>query len=387
MVGVLLAGCGSPGRPLPPSLHLPGVVGDLRAARVGDAVELRWTTPSATTDGVGLKGEVSTEICREVVTSPVIAAGTACTVVQRLDAAQGTTLVEETLPGTLLAEPAGALVYRVRLLNAAGKSAGLSNASYAASGQAPAGVTGLRATPAAAGVRLEWAPATGPAAAMEMLRTDLGAAAGKPATHVAATGSSQPARVSKGRKARPVGAEVATDGRGVVRLLVDAAPAVGSAQAGSGQQGAIDPTAGRDEEYQYVLTRVRTVRAAGQSLELRGPASAAVVVRAQDLAPPAVPKELVAAADGRTVALSWEPGFEADLAGYRVYRAEAVTVPDTMPPAAPWQPVQAQLVAVPNFQDAVPHDGEFWYRVTAVDRSGNESAAGDAVAVRARPRP
>src|SRR5438874_3696192 len=54
LIGMLslafLAGCGTPGAPQPPSLHLPEPVRDLRASRKGDKVTLTWTQPSETTD-------------------------------------------------------------------------------------------------------------------------------------------------------------------------------------------------------------------------------------------------------------------------------------------------------------------------------------------------
>ena len=360
----LVAGCASPGRPLPPSLRLPAPVTDLRAERVGEAVELRWTTPSVATDGVALKGAVPAEVCREVVAPGGVATGfaaAACTVVQRTVVARGATSIKDALPAGLTGEPAGALVYRVRLLNAAGQDAGLSNAVFAASGQAPAMVVGLRASSAVQGVRLQWAAAAGPAAAMEMRRTNLSLAGGRGA-------------------ATPLGGGQPAADRGGKELLVDA----GAADAG----GAIDATAMRDREYEYVLTRVRTVRVAGQSLTLRGPASAAVAVAVKDLAAPGVPQELAAAVDGLEVSLSWQPEFAADLAGYRVYREELATkavagTAEHGPLGPPWQRLNERLLATPGFRDVVPHEGQFRYRVTAVDGSGNESAAGNAVEVRA----
>src|SRR5690349_23032517 len=47
---VLLAACGTPGPPLPPSLELPKPVTDLRAARRGDKVYLAWSPPTQTTE-------------------------------------------------------------------------------------------------------------------------------------------------------------------------------------------------------------------------------------------------------------------------------------------------------------------------------------------------
>ena len=387
----LVAGCASPGRPLPPSLRLPAPVTDLRAERVGEAVELRWTTPSVATDGVALKGAVPAEVCREVVVPGGLATGfaaAACTVVQRTVVARGATSVKDALPAGVTAEPAGALVYRVRLLNAAGHDAGLSNAVFAASGQAPAMVVGLRASSAVQGVRLQWAAAAGPAAAMEMRRTNLSLAGGEVTSKAgvgpgpaAETGELKRGRRAGGRgAAAPLGGGQPAADRGGKELLVDA----GAADAG----GAIDATAMRDREYQYVLTRVRTVRVAGQSLTLRGPASAAVAVAVKDLAAPGVPQELAAAVDGLEVSLSWQPEFAADLAGYRVYREELATkaaagTAEHGPLGPPWQRLNERLLATPGFRDVVPHEGQFRYRVTAVDGSGNESAAGNAVEVRA----
>src|SRR5260221_14284236 len=56
----LLASCGTPGRPLPPSLNIPKPVHDLQAARKSDVVILSWTSPQQTTDGalVGKGGKV-----------------------------------------------------------------------------------------------------------------------------------------------------------------------------------------------------------------------------------------------------------------------------------------------------------------------------------------
>src|SRR5215467_11080456 len=51
LIVATLTGCAVPGAPLPPSLDIPKLVGDLRAVRKGENVTLTWTTPSETTDG------------------------------------------------------------------------------------------------------------------------------------------------------------------------------------------------------------------------------------------------------------------------------------------------------------------------------------------------
>src|SRR5580700_6727321 len=59
-----LAGCGTPGAPLPPSLNLPDPVSDLSATRTGDVVNLTWTMPGRNTDKLKLKDNIVVRICR-----------------------------------------------------------------------------------------------------------------------------------------------------------------------------------------------------------------------------------------------------------------------------------------------------------------------------------
>jgi fibronectin type 3 domain-containing protein len=74
------------------------------------------------------------------------------------------------------------------------------------------------------------------------------------------------------------------------------------------------------------------------------------------------------------VELSWSINVESDLAGYRVYRSAqegargALLTPDLLPS--------------PAYRDNSVQSGQrYWYTVTAVDRSGNESVPSLAVAV------
>src|ERR1700756_5508900 len=62
----LLAGCGSPGVPLPPSLELARPVSDLRAVRKGNTVYLTWSAPETTTDRHNIRHPGPTEVCRIV---------------------------------------------------------------------------------------------------------------------------------------------------------------------------------------------------------------------------------------------------------------------------------------------------------------------------------
>jgi hypothetical protein len=53
---VLVAcGCGYVGDPLPPALNIPQRITDLSAVQIGDALEIEFTLPSLTTEGIALK--------------------------------------------------------------------------------------------------------------------------------------------------------------------------------------------------------------------------------------------------------------------------------------------------------------------------------------------
>ncbi len=68
----LLASCGTPGRPLPPSLNIPRPVHDLQAARKSDVVVLSWTSPQQTTDGALVSKPGKTIVRRATGESPPV---------------------------------------------------------------------------------------------------------------------------------------------------------------------------------------------------------------------------------------------------------------------------------------------------------------------------
>ena len=77
--------------------------------------------------------------------------------------------------------------------------------------------------------------------------------------------------------------------------------------------------------------------------------------------------------DSRSIRISWDPNAELDLAGYKVYCSSNET--------GPFGQVSASLLLCPWYHaDAVPMDVTY-FKVTAVDRTGNESAYSQAVSV------
>lgn len=334
-LAALLAGCGTPGAPLPPSLNLPDRVTDLAAVRNGSQVSLTWTMPRRNTDKLLLKGDIEVDICRKEDAGLCEPAG-------RVSYAPRVTgSYSESLPPALTSGNPRVLRYFVELKNRKGRSAGLSNAAMVLAGEAPAPVTGFGAEVQKEGIVLRWTP-DAENAAVRLARTLENPPAVKP-------------------KKGPLGEAPEPIER---NLLVE-----GGSQSG----GAVDKSIHFGDTYVYRAQRVSHIQADGQSLELDGAFSPPVRVEARDVFPPAVPKGLAAVAsageDGTPPAidLSWQPNTEPDLAGYVVYRREG---------DGPWERISpAQPVVGPAFHDDHVKPGQTYiYAVSAIDQGGHESA-------------
>jgi hypothetical protein len=122
------------------------------------------------------------------------------------------------------------------------------------------------------------------------------------------------------------------------------------------------------KSYVYIIRSAITVD--GNTLESDD--SDPLIVAPIDTFPPSSPQNVVAAVTSATpeappeVDLSWSINPETDLAGYRVYRSEREGEQGEL--------VTPELLLSPAYRDtSVRPDGRYWYRVTAVDRAGNES--------------
>jgi len=92
-----------------------------------------------------------------------------------------------------------------------------------------------------------------------------------------------------------------------------------------------------------------------------------VVAGPPDTTPPAAPTELAATAGDAAVDLEWADNGEADLAGYHVYRATAE--------AGDYTRLTADPVAASAWRDSgVANGTTYFYKITAIDTAGNESA-------------
>jgi len=347
-----MAGCGTPGAPQPPSLHMPERVTDLTAVRAGGSVTLHWTMPRKTTDHLLIKSQVPVGVCwREAAAGECHAAGQA-----KLDpgvevGADGK--FHEALPVELSAGSPRAVSYFVELKSPKGRSAGLSNPAVVVAGTAPAPVEGLSAEVHADGVALHWN--SGESGAVRLHRKLL-----------------TPAALAKKSAREKSGNAMATPApEPVLRDLMVTAPEAGP------NAGALDKTARFGEVYEYTAQRVAQVSVNGSSidgpggktsLELLGEISAPVRVDVVDIFPPAVPQGLVAVLvpEEKTIDLSWQPDTDEDLAGYIVYRAAE---------DGAWQRISgAQPLIGPAYRDAAVAAGHAYrYAVSAIDLTGHES--------------
>lgn len=112
--------------------------------------------------------------------------------------------------------------------------------------------------------------------------------------------------------------------------------------------------------YQYTVSAV-------DSVGNEGPRSAPAEILMRDFAAPAAVRNVQAQArDEDGVRIRWESVSAEDVTGYRVYRTATI-------PTGIYDPVHEQLVSGTEFTDS-EGEPDMWYRVRAVDASGNESS-------------
>lgn len=338
LISFLLAGCANPGPPRPPSLHIPEPVTDLAARRVGDTLELTWTTPSRSTDDLPLKGPLTAELCE----APASTAEAACQPVLTLSVLPGSSHAILPLPPGTLTGPPALLVVRVRIRNSAGGSADPFTPAFTAVGPAPPPVTELRVAAMQGGARIQWTRIPGSAPVL-LHRTLLTPPPPQTGNHPTETDlqAADPDTTDPG--------------------------------------GTLDRTAQEGSSYRYTAQRLRTVTLDGHPVHLLSLPSTAVTVRIHDVFPPVAPTGLasIPGTPGEvtpTIELSWEASSEPDLAGYFIDRLELAAGTAPPPPTAAWIRLTPTFLVVPAFEDATVEAGHrYLYRILAVDTSGNQS--------------
>jgi hypothetical protein len=342
----MLAGCGTPGMPQPPSLNLPQKASDLAASRAGNQVTLTWTMPKKNTDKLLLKGVVPARVCRrEGANAACDAAGAEISFAPGADGS-----FTETLPAALVAGPPRPLNYFVEFCNRNGRSAGLSNAAVVLAGEAPAPVANFTAELRKQGVVLRWARnADATSAGIRLHRKLLTPPASKPQQGPLAP---EPEPIDQ-------------------NLIVDSCAPSGH----NSECGTLDKSIRFGETYEYRAQRVARVTQDGATLELAGELSAPVRIEARDIFPPEVPTGLAAVGTAGeedaaiAIDLSWQPVSDANLAGYIVYRIEKTG-------EGAWQRISpAEPLVPPAFHDTSVLSGHAYrYAVSAIGQNGHESA-------------
>ncbi|MCU1269694.1 MAG: hypothetical protein JWN74_988 [Acidobacteriaceae bacterium] len=346
----LLASCGTPGIPEPPSLELARPVRDLRAARKGNEVHLAWSVPEETTDHQTFRHVGPTRICRNV--GPIMhGCGTPVAELPtpKAGSKQGVSFrrkappksqkpippqaayTDQLSPSLQLQSPTSNLVYAVSVLNSYGRSAGLSNQVQVPSAPTLPPPENLRARLTAEGVLLAWDPVSpareipGLHYAYRIYRRDVASNHDSVAGEAQASGETNPSLLDTGFES--------------------------------------------EKTYDYRLTVVTLVEQASGSAQVEGDDGPPVRVVAHDVFPPKPPTGLQAVFSGPGqkpfIDLVWAGNSEADLAGYNVYRREA---------GGESVKINTELVKTPALRDSDVAPGhQYSYSISAVDARGNES--------------
>jgi hypothetical protein len=356
---LLAAGCGAPGEPTPPTPPVPVAVTDLTAQQVGDAVQLTFTLPAKTISGERLASPPAIEILRGAVKPDGSPDPKSFRTIQTIPgalvneyrAADKVQIIDRLSAEDVRAYPAGAIAYRVRTRASLKRASAESNTAIVHIRPVPDRITSLHATVTESAIELSWSVPT---------RTS----PGDPLPPVSEY------RIYRG-EIDPASAAAAANDPSQAKWKVPLAFLASSAT-----------TSYRDTTFDFGKTYVYTVRSVipGDGTPIESSDSVPAIVTAPDVYPPAVPQSLVAAVvrpdpnGPPEVDLSWSISPETDLAGYSVYRSEQQDTPGQL--------VTPDLLLSPAYRDTSVQPGHlYWYSVTAVDRSGNESAHSAPVAV------
>ncbi|MBY0502621.1 MAG: hypothetical protein K2X03_01845 [Bryobacteraceae bacterium] len=326
---ITLVNCGYVGDPLPPAAKIPKPVLDLRVIERGDKLEVVFTMPVVTGEGLPVREPGQIDLRIGPAPAPPFdvnawLAGSQSIFVEwpPLALAPDGTAIARTITQAFDAEPwAGKeVVIGVRLTSPSGRPSGFSNfvaAEVIPPLRKPTSFTGESRGD---GILLRWPAVAQPGVAYRITR-QIGE--GEPQT-IADTPENQ---------------------------FLDLVTAFG-------------PT------YRYTL---QSYVKAGDINALSELSPVMQVVHVDRFAP-AVPTGLVVLAGATSVELGWDRNTDADLAGYRIYRAltngEFVRFPGE--------------IDAPAFRDTTTKSGQrYRYAITAVDRAGNESGRSEPAEIEA----
>jgi len=352
-------GCGAPGEPKPPLPPVPEAITDLSARQLGDGVQLSFTVPTNTIKGARLTTAPAVEILRGAVKPDGSKDEASFHVVYTIPGAMVVNylvgdhveFVDPIAPEETKAHPGAAIAYAVRTRASQKRASADSNVVSVRVFPVPARIASLEARVTETAIELSW-----------------------PAPMKTSAGDELPAAITYHiyRSELPAAASVSSP----------QPPAHGKKEPEAPPFATSDTNSYRDTAFEFDHTYVYTIRSVmrAENNFVESADSDPLKVTPRDIFPPAPPQGVVAAVlPGATpgslvVDLSWSVNLETDLAGYRVYRSEEE--------GTRGQSLKSDLLPTPAVRDTSVEPGHrYWYTVTAVDRAGNESAAGAPVAV------
>jgi hypothetical protein len=356
LAGALVAGCATPGEPSPRHPVVPAAITDLAARQTGSAVVLTFSLPHESTDHETLAEAPTIEVYRAALppgTSP--GRKTPWRMVytipsERVDSYVNADRVEfrdPLTPDNLGQTPGSPLAYMVRTRAVKSRASGDSNLFTLRIYPPPGPPRDLHVSVTESAVVLSW---TEPLAADTSPKT-VGYRAYR-------------AEIEPGEESTP---------RDVSQLKLKPPLAM---------QGSTSSAEFSDTHFEFGHTYLYTVRAVAQygADTIESADSSPAVVTPRDTFPPATPVGLEAALIPATpgapahVELSWAISSEGDLAGYHVYRSDLDNTPGAR--------ISNEVLPSPTFRDTSVVSGKrYFYRVSAVDRAGNESPLSSTVQI------
>lgn len=344
-----LPACGKKGDPLPPVRLVPATTTGLGVAQRGREILIAVPYPTATAAGTALPALEELSLWSMSLSPPAAPAGVPpppvtppdprqfgalAQMVDRLDAAgigssvQGHhILLRRTMPAPPVDGGRQVLVFGIKTRATGGEDSAFSNLGLLEVQPSPPAPRGLEAKGEADGVRVQWEAPVGasPVLGFHLYRRDA--------------------------TAKVYGAPLAT--LTTEREYLDRGAPLGS-------------------RLIYTVTTV----AAREPVVVESGVEAEIEVDHRDRYPPPSPRGMVALGEEGRVRLLWDPVTASDLAGYVVYRRD--------PGSEDFRRIAGPITGAEFGESGLVAGETYLYRVTAVDRPGNESEPSGAAAGRIR---
>ena len=372
LLSLVLAGCAAPGEPTERKPAIPRAIADLSAEQLGGSVVLAFTLPKQSENGRRLKSPPWVAIYRDFKAAPASGAGSVTTAAHptllmtisppAVDTSSATPISHymDILTANDISQHAGEeAVYVVRTSETSKRRKESTDSNIAAVRiyPAPERITDLKANVTREAVVLAWTP-----------------------PQKTITGST-PVIANYRVYRREMNLPANTASKATAQAVLKAYTSVRSGPEYSLPFLAeTNSPSYRDSDIEFNHPYIYTVRSVAKygSDRVESDDSFAVGVTPEDVFPPAAPLGLEVVfvpAQGSAPAsldLSWAISPETDVAGYNVYRSEQQDTRGTR--------LNRDLLLTPAFRDMNAVSGpRYFYSVTAVDRSGNESPASTAV--------